>query len=53
MAIIIKPKNLDPDMVYEPPLSIGFAIDKKTAEGTPFTMGHTATTTLILLPGCI
>jgi len=41
MAIIIKPKNLDPDMVYEPPLSIGFAIDKKTAEGTPFTMGHT------------
>lgn len=41
MATIIKTKDVETDTVYEPPLSIGFCIDKKTVENTPMTMGHT------------
>jgi len=41
MAKVIKRKNLEGDMVYEPPLNIGFGINSETAEGAPMTMGHT------------
>jgi len=41
MAKIIKTKNVDPDKIYEPPLTIGFGIDSTTVEDPQMTMGHT------------
>ena len=41
MATVIKRKNLKADVVYQPPLNIGFGINSETVEGAAMTMGHT------------
>lgn len=41
MATVVKRKNLEADLTYEPPLNIGFGINTETVTDAALTMGHT------------
>lgn len=46
LPTVIRPTQITPDVIYEPPLRVGFGINDQTVAGATATMGRT-----ILVPG--